>query len=271
MSNTILIADDAMVNLVLMRDFLIDCGYNVVEAKNGKEAFELAHKYKPDLILMDWQMPIMTGVESLVLLKQNAITKEIPVIIVTGIATTVEHLQEAFDKGAIDFIKKPFEKIELLARVNSMLTFIKYYKLVIEQKNKELSMSMLQLNRLTELHNQITKKMKNLSDLSPDSKQIINDITGNISVQLLNEAWNRFENYFTEIRPDFYNNLAKAHNNLTPSELRLCTLLSLNMDSKEIATFTHQEYNSVRVSRSRLRKKIGLSDTDNLVNYLMTF
>lgn len=271
MRNKILIADDSEVNLIIMRDILFDAGYEVSIARNGKIAVEQTLVHQPDLILMDWQMPVMNGIDALEILKQDAKTNEIPVIMVTGIATTAEHLQEAFQKGAVDFIKKPFEKIELLARVKAMSSFVTYFKNEIERKNLEHSASLLQLSQLTGLHEQIAKKLLKLKEDFPAIENQINDVIGNVTVPLLNEAWKRYEDYFKELNPLFFTGLLRVHANISPSEIRLCSLLRLNMSSKEIATFIHQEEASIRVSRSRLRKKLGLSNSDNLIGYLTQF
>ena len=271
MKQKILIADDSVVNVTIMYDILKDAGYDVLSAQNGKTAVEQALAHLPDLILMDWQMPVMSGIDALELLKTELLTREIPVIMVTGIATTAEHLEEAFEKGAIDFIKKPFEKIELLARVKAILSFVTYYKLAVHRKNSELSASMLQLTRLTGLHNQIAKKLAKLKEDLPETGKQVNDMLSDVTVQLLDEAWNRYEEYLRELSPGFLQQLLQAHPDISPAEIRLCSLLRLNMSSKEIAAFVHQEEAGVRVSRSRLRKKLALPETDNLVAYLMQF
>lgn len=271
MRQKVLIADDSVVNLTIIHDILIDEGYEVMLAQNGEIAVERALVHQPDLVLMDWQMPVMDGIVALVKLKKDAKTNEIPVIMVTGIATTAEHLQEAYENGAIDFIKKPFEKIELLARVKAILSFVTYYKLAIDHKNNELSAALLQLSRLTELHQQISKKLSVLKENYPAVENPVNEIIGNVSVQLLNEAWNRYEENYRELNPTFYKQFLAMHPDITPGEIRLCTLLRLNMSSKEIAASIHQEETSIRVSRSRLRTKLGLAETTNLVGYLMQF
>lgn len=271
MTNKILIVDDFSANLMIMEEILSVINYTIITAENGKEAYELALEHNPDIILMDWQMPVMDGLVSLKHLKKNPKTAEIPVIMVTGNLLESTSLEEAFNAGAVDFIRKPFEKIELIARVKSILNFVKYFKLTIHRKNQELSASMLQQSRLAELYSQINKKLFKLKEQYPETEEIVNDITGNISVQLIEEGWKRFEEYFSDTHSSFYNNISQTHKNLTPSEIRLCTLLRLNMNSKEIAAFVHQEEASVRVSRSRLRKKIGLSEEESLTNYLMRF
>ena len=130
---------------------------------------------------------------------------------------------------------------------------------------------MQQLSRLTVLHEQIAKKLNKLKLDFPDADVQVSEIISNTSVKLINEAWKRHEDNFRELNPSFYNNFLKAHPNITPAEIRLSTLLRQNMSSKEIASFVHQEESSIRVSRTRLRKKLGLAESESLVGYLMRF
>mgnify|MGYP001184565527 CR=1 FL=1 len=271
MKNTVLIVDDIHVNRILMQDYLTDVGIKVISAKNGEEACLLALKHLPDLIVMDWKMPVMSGIDALEKLKANVATKDILVMIVTGIATMQENLEEAYNKGAIDFIRKPFEKIEFVARVKSLLDLVRYHKIALERKNKELTASTLQLTKLSEMCQKIIVKLQVFQESNPSASAMIEEISGNINIQLKNEIWKRFEEYFTELHPDFYKNLTKKHANISPAEYKLCALLRINMNSKEIAALICQENSSIRVSRSRLRKKFGLTEQDKLVAYLMQF
>ena len=119
MSNKILIADDSKLVLSLVKSILEGnaSSYTVLIAHDGKEAIKVALSEKPDLILMDWQMPELSGIEALIQLKLEPSTLDIPVIMLTASEST----SEAFEAGAIDFISKPFNKNELLARVKSIL------------------------------------------------------------------------------------------------------------------------------------------------------
>lgn len=146
MQHTILIADDERVNLLLIEKMLLQNGnnYGVLTASNGKEAYEIAIKQKPDLILMDWDMPVMSGIEAIKQLKFTYSTRDIPIIMETGLASS-ENLQEALTAGAIDYIIKPIDRIELLARIKSALLLhdtlkeVKYQKKRIEEHINELN------------------------------------------------------------------------------------------------------------------------------------
>ena len=120
MKYTILIVDDdRFVHMYIENAIETEHhNYELISAYNGKEACELAIKQNIDLIIMDWEMPIMNGIEALENLKSDPVSADIPVIIITSTG----NLQTAFDAGAIDFLKKPIDRVELLVRVKSSLS-----------------------------------------------------------------------------------------------------------------------------------------------------
>jgi phosphoserine phosphatase RsbU/P len=137
----ILITDDEIANLNLLRDYLESSGNNFVifRANNGLKAIEIARKEKLDLILLDWEMPNMTGIEALKILKSEPLLKDIPVLMATA-RTSPNDLEVALEAGAMDYIKKPVEKVELLARVRSAIKLRLSYK-DLEEAKKELEES----------------------------------------------------------------------------------------------------------------------------------
>ncbi len=116
----ILIADDLTQNLQILGNILKKQGYDITAAVNGKQAYELACKVKPDLILLDIMMPEMDGYETCVKLKSLNSTKNIPVIFITA-KTETKDIIAGFKTGAVDYITKPFRGEELLARVRTHL------------------------------------------------------------------------------------------------------------------------------------------------------
>lgn len=126
----ILIVDDDNQNLQLLYTYLslIDTDYNIVKSNRSKKALKLAKSRQPDLIITDWEMPALNGLELLKELKKDEETKGIPVIMLTGIMLASENLKLAFDAGAVDFISKPVRKNELSARVKSILKLSDSYK-----------------------------------------------------------------------------------------------------------------------------------------------
>ena len=132
----ILIVDDNTENLSILGNILMSKDYTVQVAQNGKSAINAVHKKQPDLILLDINMPGLTGYDVCRTLKEDKKTSEIPVIFLTA-HTETEHIVEGFSLGAVDYITKPFSEEELLSRVKTHLELRKA-KIDLEQKNKEL-------------------------------------------------------------------------------------------------------------------------------------
>lgn len=121
----ILIVDDESLNILLYTEMLKQVGYEIYKASDGLDALSQAETVLPDLIVMDWNMPRMSGLEALKAIKKGDKTKEIPVIMITGIMASSESLQTAMNEGAIDFLHKPFDKTEFIARVHNIMLISK--------------------------------------------------------------------------------------------------------------------------------------------------
>ena len=132
----ILVIDDLPENVFLLQDRLEREGYEVIKAYEGRTGIEKAKSEAPDLILLDVMMPEMTGFEVCKILVENPATSRIPIILVTA-KIDAEDTKEGLEAGAFDYIKKPFNRIELLARINSALKLSEAQRklLEIEQKN----------------------------------------------------------------------------------------------------------------------------------------
>ncbi len=115
-----MVVDDIKQNVKLLRVILTTSGYDVVEAYDGEEALEKVKTENPDLILLDIMMPKLTGYEVCHKLRTDETTKNIPIIMITALHEMDDRIQ-GIEVGADDFISKPFNKAELLARVRSLL------------------------------------------------------------------------------------------------------------------------------------------------------
>ncbi|MEB3311321.1 MAG: diguanylate cyclase [Snowella sp.] len=116
----ILVVDDTPTNLQLVMGILEQVGYVTTFATSGKQALERLATLEPDLILLDLMMPEMSGIEVCEILQANPKYSHIPIIFLTA-SNEREHLVQAFEKGARDFITKPFHSAEMLARVKTHL------------------------------------------------------------------------------------------------------------------------------------------------------
>lgn len=133
----ILVVDDGPVNLLQAKDMLSKLGHEIFTAENGKKCLDIVDIIHPDLIIMDVVMPVMDGIETTRVLKSNEKTRMIPIIITTTL-NSIPNKVDALNAGADDFLNKPLEINELIARVNSLLK-VKAYNdhLVSYQKNLE--------------------------------------------------------------------------------------------------------------------------------------
>src|SRR5213594_3905912 len=113
--NKILIVDDEPFNLDLLEQELADQDYALEKASDGVEALEKVDAFEPDVILLDYMMPRMNGIEVVKRLKQHEKHKGIPVILLTAKGSQ-EDKARGLDAGADDYVVKPFEPLELLAR-----------------------------------------------------------------------------------------------------------------------------------------------------------
>jgi len=125
MSEKILVVDDNRLNVRLLTNILEDENFTVFSADNGLPVLEMSRKLKPDVILLDIMMPGIDGFEVCKLLKSDYDVKDIPIIMVTA-KTEGYDIKKALEYGAFDYIKKPIDEIEVIARVQSALRLKKY-------------------------------------------------------------------------------------------------------------------------------------------------
>ncbi len=123
----ILLVDDSTVNLYLMEELLEPLGFLLKQARNGVQAIEIAAQWQPDLILMDWVMPDMNGLEATQALKSKANTEKIVIIMVSASALEAQQ-QQALNSGCSDFIAKPLNGEELLEKLRFYLDVQWWYK-----------------------------------------------------------------------------------------------------------------------------------------------
>ena len=120
MNANILIADDEPNQLELMSFNLSNAGYSIIKATNGKEAIKLIENHSPDLIILDWMMPKMSGIDVCRTLRSRPETKQIPIIILSARSEDSDK-SLGLDTGADDYISKPFSPKELISRVKALL------------------------------------------------------------------------------------------------------------------------------------------------------
>lgn len=132
----VLIVDDVVSNVLLLKILLTNEKFQVCTANNGTTCIEVTKKEHPDLILLDVMMPDISGFDTAVILKKDDETKDIPIIFLTAL-NTPQDLVHGFQVGASDFLTKPFNKEELVMRVMQQISLVAA-KRIIEKQNAEL-------------------------------------------------------------------------------------------------------------------------------------
>jgi CheY-like chemotaxis protein len=145
-TSRILVVDDTAFNLKVLFDLLSKENYEVLVAQSGEKALEILAATEPDLILLDIMMPGMDGFEVLHEIKTHPTWKEIPVIFVTAKAGH-ESLVEGFQRGAVDYVTKPFQSDELLARVNTHVSLRKAHQ-DLQRQHTELEQAYAEIKTL---------------------------------------------------------------------------------------------------------------------------
>jgi signal transduction histidine kinase len=141
----ILIVDDKPVNLKVLAQTLSNANYDIALANNGSTAIQMSLDDPPELILLDILMPEMDGFETCEKIKSHPRTKDIPIIFMSALSETINKVK-GLSLGAVDYITKPFETDEVLARVKTQLQMRRLNQ-ALEQKNQELSETLWKLEK----------------------------------------------------------------------------------------------------------------------------
>ena len=200
MSEQILIVDDLQDNLQIISNILHPKGYRISVASSGSKALKRVAIQAPDLILLDIFMPEMDGFEVCKSLKENPETANIPVIFLTALSET-ENILKGFEYGAVDYITKPFNSLELISRIKTHLEIKRSRDTIAEQSAKlqKQNEELIQLNKT---------KNKFFSIIAHDLKSPFNNIIGFSSLLLRNK-----NNYSESKRNQFTKLIANSAQN----------------------------------------------------------
>lgn len=249
----ILIVDDVSKNLQVLAGFLQEDNYRLALATNGQDALRLVLSQKPDLVVLDIMMPDMDGYEVCRRIKQDPLIEKVPVIFLTA-RTETEDIVKGFELGAVDYVKKPVNKYELLARVRTHLSLSKTMielsiaKDDLEKNNnqKDRFISILAHDLKNPIHAQmgLSKLMLgHIDKMSPD------DIRENVShlhhsaesiSRLLEDllTWARAQMGKFDFHPDYYDVRVMVNETIRLLESSLknkeITLISLFTDPIEV-------------------------------------
>ena len=249
----ILIVDDVATNIKLLNSFL-SSNYNISVASSGREAISVVEKSKPDLILLDVMMPDIDGFETCRLIKNNDNNFYIPIILVTAL-NEVEDKIKGIESGADDFITKPVNKHELLARVKSLL-------------------------RIKFLHDQLQEKVKQLEDAKENLRELaIKDGLTNlynyryfkdaICKEIERAKRNRSEFSLIMFDIDYFKNYNDTHGHLAGDDVLriIADLVKINIRRIDVAArYGGEEFALIFPETDKTAVRIVANKIKNLVD-----
>ncbi|MGM0424890.1 MAG: EAL domain-containing protein [Thermodesulfobacteriota bacterium] len=230
---TLLLVDDEQTNRKLLKVHLKKLAGRVLEAESGEEALELARQDIPDLVLLDVMMPGMDGYQVCKQLQQNQDTQDIPVIFLSALSDPGAK-SEAFQAGAVDYVPKPFNADELLARVRTHLLLkeqkqaLSRYSQDLEEKVREQTQSLQQSKEELEKNYQILQVIKDLLLLSQQYLSL-QDLLQQALDMLLDIPWLSFQKKGCIFLLDQQTQKLRlgSHRNLSNELQQACTSLTL--------------------------------------------
>jgi len=289
--NDILVVDDTSVNLTVLLRILSSQGYQVRPALSGEIALKAVQEDLPDLILLDIIMPEMDGFEVCERLKSDIRTKDIPIIFISALGSTEDKVR-GFEAGGVDYISKPFQAAEVLARVKTHLALrqmhLQLLKEIEERRTAQEELKIInteldqlvdartaELNRQTEMLSETNVALKVLLEKrEEDKKELEEQVVLNLQklifpyleklltrcsdesqVTLINIIQSNLE----EITASFANIEKDKLLTLTPTQIQILDLIKQGKTTKEIASLMHLSPSTVACHRQEIRKRLSLT------------
>jgi DNA-binding response OmpR family regulator len=269
----IMIIDDSPDSLKLLTNILAGQGFGVRQALNGRMALDAVKQQLPDLIILDIRMPEMDGLEVCRQLKNDAGTRTVPVIFISGLKESDDKVK-AFEAGGMDYITKPFQEAEVLARVKLHLALsrmkqnleelVQRRTIRLEESNTALKVLLehrqserekFEENVITHINSLVMPYLKRLKESRLDHQQTaLTDV---------------IESNLDEITSQFSGKLYTKAVGLTRREMEVAALIKMGKTNMEIAGLLYISEHAISFHRQNLRKKLGLlGQKVNLVAYL---
>ncbi|MEL6533864.1 MAG: response regulator [Bacteroidota bacterium] len=274
----LLVDDDAQILLVLNKRLQAE-PYKLLYTPKGQEALGIAIKEQPDLILLDWVMPDLDGIETLEVLKAHPEVRQIPVIMFTGLHKDAAHLEQALTQGAVDFLHKPFDPIVLKARVANTIRLHEANQALLAMEQRETERLQEEIDAKTrELASQAMHQHE-LESLLQDVQRLIEteemgpaerkEISQRIRQQLANNSWEEFQRHFEAVNPQFFSKLtAMPGKPFTPAEVKYAAYLRIGLRNTDIANLLGISNDSLNTSLYRMKKKVNLTGKDSLREFI---
>ncbi|MCU4175718.1 hybrid sensor histidine kinase/response regulator [Carboxylicivirga sp. N1Y90] len=197
MTYKILIVDDQSSNLETIVQHIEESNepFDILQALQAQTALIIAQNELPDIIITDWEMPVMDGIELIRELRKIEQTKDIPVIMCTGVMTSSHNLNTALEAGAVDYIRKPIDKIELIARIKANLHLSDKYKQIQALNQKLIKLSQFKEDMTKMLIHDLKNPLVTIlnSEIIPEDERV--EITKYSGYKMLNLIHNVLDVY----------------------------------------------------------------------------
>jgi DNA-binding NarL/FixJ family response regulator len=294
----ILVVEDSPQQGKLHEHILKKGGFNdILLAESAAGAFEIlgmndngVSNLEVDLILMDLLLPDMNGIEACQVIMKTEKVSKIPIIVVTGVSDK-DSLQSAFDSGAVDYIVKPVHKVELLARVRSVLK-LKQQEEALHRAYSEMERRVeertLELKEKTHHLEEVNTALKILLKQREEDREelgeaVLSNVKNLIYPYLEKMKATRLskdqltyleilESHINAITSPFVKRLSQEFLGLTPMEVCIADLIREGKTTKEIAELLHRSESTILFHRDNIRSKLGLKVKKiNLRSYLRSF
>jgi DNA-binding response OmpR family regulator/DNA-binding CsgD family transcriptional regulator len=276
----IMVVDDNPDSLTLLSNILSEQGFQVRQALNGRLALAAVTQQPPDLFVLDIRMPEMDGFELCRQLKNDDMTCNVPVIFISGLDDSDDKVK-AFEIGGQDYITKPFEDTEVLARVKLHLE-VSGMRKNLEDMVQQRTMNLEEANmKLAESNTALKVLLEHRgSDREKFEESVLNHINSLVSPYLQrlgstgldsrqSSLLDMVATNLKEITSQFSGTLYSSSLGLTRREMEVAALIKTGKTNAEIAVLINISEHSVSFHRQNLRKKLGLLGRKvNLVAYL---
>jgi len=306
----ILIVDDREFDRILYKEYLDDTNFVFTELDDGEGIIDQLKLEKPDLMLLDWQMPRQGGLDTLKMIKKNNSFKDIPIIIITGLQDE-KVLEEAFDYGSVDFLNKPVNM--------NVLKLVEAQKALLNQKRELLDLNQIIKNQKSELEKSLALKSQLLETSVVEFDKEINEKNRKVvslevdqskfsnhfkelkkyvseaysvlksensesqalkklrsleraldSIDVSDNSWHDFKTAFESIESEFFTKLTKINPKLTSLDLKHCAYIRMNLDNYEVSKILNVEMKSLQMTRYRLKKKLNLNEKTQLREFILS-
>lgn len=277
----ILVVDDDAQNRSSVTSILLEREpeWTVLSATDGRQAINILAKTPVELILLDWEMPVLDGLATLAELRKSPDWENIPVLMYTGAMTGAQHLEKALEAGALDFLRKPAHPVELTARIRNVFRqkeaeqaryeAEKAHAETLKRENQRLQQEQRKQLLLIAQKNELLSELQSDCEQALEQPRLLKKVIQRIRREIDQKHWEDFLSQFRKTDPTFYRRLQERAPELTAGEQRFCSLIRYGLGNQEIAQIMYVSQGAISKKRYRIRKKMDLHSAEDLDALIM--